>query len=509
MKAADLMEPMASTPSSGSGHPVPLEHVAMRLRALRFDPGKDRTKWAVLLAYCCLSSSNGFQWINFSPIVDESKEYFRMDSLQVNFLVTIYTIVYPALIIVGCIAFQEVGMYGGMVIGALLNALGATLKVVAVLWAPHFGMLCVTQILNAFSEVFFLSLPPLLSSVWFTSEHRTLATALGVMSNSFGTAFGFIVPPLIVTKHDHGQAAFMRLVVWQALFAIAIVGFCFTLPPRPAHVPSITTARPTTMRDLLPSLKFLITHPPFVILAFASGLANDSLWTFASFLAQLLQPFGVSEVQAGWIGFALTISGSVSSTVVGILVDRYRKYKQPLLGFSLSAAACFSCVMLTLLYSSNPNAIFALCFVFVTAMGALLSAAIPLQLEFAVELTYPKPEGITTAFLLCLSGILTPLLTLAGTEVVGNNPDHSSVINFRMGCIVLTCFSATLQLFVRDDRKRVVIEHAVPTSRHASHLGSSSSSSSDCDDDAALTKAGPAIEHRAINHSDSRRPVFV
>jgi hypothetical protein len=275
---------------------------------------------------------------------------------------------------------------------------------------------------------------------------------------------------MIVTKHDHGQAAFLRLVSWQAVFAVLIIVGCALLPPQPSRKASITSTRATSLRDLVPSLKFLITHPPFVVLAFASGLANDSLWTFASFLAQLLQPFGVSEGQAGWIGFALTVAGSVSSTAVGLLVDRYRYYKQPLLGFSLSATVCFSCVMLTLLYGTSPNAIFALCFFFVTAMGALLSAAIPLQLEFAVELTYPLPEGITTAFLLCLSGILTPLLTLAGTEVVGDNPDHSSVLRFMMGCVVLTSLSAVLQLFVRDERKRVVIEHSIPSARHPSRL---------------------------------------
>lgn len=429
-----------------------------------------KTRWVVLFVYCLLSASNGFQWINYAPIVDEVKEFFEMSSLQVNFLATIYAIVYPALIIVGCVVFQSVGWQGGMVIGSLLNAIGAIMKVVGALWVPHFGFLAVSQCINAFSEVFFLSLPPLIASVWFSSRQRTLATAIGVMSNSLGTAFGFIVPPLLVTKADHGTSAFVQLFGYQAGVAVLILVASALLPSRPSHMPSLTSAKDTSLRDLIPSLRYLITHVPFVVLAFASGLNNDSLGVFASFLAQLLQPFGISELEAGWIGFAMTISGSIASTVVGVYIDRNRQYKATLMTFSLGAVSSSAAVALILLYGDRGTtaSLFGWVFVFVSLLGGFLSAQIPLQLEYAVELTYPKPEGVTTAFLLCLSGILTPLLTLGGTEMVGDNPGKADVVRFMMGCLGLSTMSAMMQLFIRDHRHRVDIEAIVPIQRHSS-----------------------------------------
>jgi MFS transporter, FLVCR family, feline leukemia virus subgroup C receptor-related protein len=438
-----------------------------------------KTRWVVLAVYCALSASNGFQWINYAPIIDEVKEYFEMDSLQVNFLATIYTVVYPALIIIGCVTFQRLGWYGGMIVGGALNALGAVLKIVGAVWAPNFAFLAFSQSINALSEVFFLSLPPLIASVWFGSHQRTLATSIGVMSNSLGTAFGFLIPPLVVTKAHHGASEFATLFGAQAVFAVLVVVASVLLPQKPYHNPSLTASKDTTLRDLLPSLRYLITHPAFVILAFASGLSNDSLGTFASFLAQLLQPFGVSELRAGWIGFAMTISGSVASTLVGVYIDRHRNYKATIMAFSLGAVSCFSILTIVLLYSTGgKNDVFGLCFFFITLMGGFLSAQIPLQLEYAVELTYPKPEAITTAFLLCLSGILTPLLTLGGTDIIGNNPTKANVINFMMGCLALSGIAATMQLFIRDHCHRVDIEKAVPTERHASYLEAVEDSSS-------------------------------
>lgn len=430
-----------------------------------------KTRWVVLAVYCALSASNGFQWINYAPIIDEVKEYFEMNSLQVNFLATIYTVVYPALIVIGCVTFQRLGWYGGMILGGILNAVGAALKIVAAVWAPNFVFLAFTQCVNALSEVFFLSLPPLIASVWFGSHQRTLATSIGVMSNSLGTAFGFLVPPLLVTKAHHGASEFATLFGAQAVFAVLVVIASVLLPQKPYHNPSLTASKDTTLRDLLPSLRYLITHPGFVILAFASGLSNDSLGTFASFLAQLLQPFGVDELQSGWIGFAMTISGSIASTLVGVYIDRHRNYKATIMAFSLGAVSCFSIITMVLLYNTGgKNDIFGLCFFFIALMGGFLSAQIPLQLEYAVELTYPKPEAITTAFLLCLSGILTPLLTLGGTDIIGNNPTKANVINFMIGCLALSGTAATMQLFIRDHCHRVDIEKAVPAERHASYL---------------------------------------
>ena len=429
------------------------------------------TRWVVLTVFCLLSASNGFQFINYAPIFHECRDYFGMSVLQVNFLTTIYTIVYPALIFLGCVSVQQHGPHGAMLLGALTNAIGAIIKTVGALYIPSFGILLLSQSFNGLSEVFFLSLPPVLAATWFNSRQRTLACSIAVISNSVGTAVGFIIPPLVINESHHSKESFTLLFGVQAVVSIAIVLFILLLPPRPENRPSITAAQTTSLKDVLPTLKYLMTHPSYLCLGFASGFCGDSLWVFASLLSQALPPFGVSEVQCGWIGFSLTMSGIVSASIIGAIVDKTRKYKSTLLGLSFGALASFSALLLSLMYGERAK-MFALSFTFVTIMGFFLSATVPLQLEFAVELTYPHPEGVSTTFLLCLSGILSPILTVIATNMLGESPLPRDIFSLLVLVISLTTVSAVLMLLVRDNLHRVIIEAAVPYTKHPSCLPS-------------------------------------
>lgn len=424
--------------------------------SIRLSPDNPASKWATLAVYFVIVAHNAVQFINFAPIEVEVKAFFRMDALEVNFLPTVYAITYPAFIIVGCLVFQRYGLWPSIVIAGIFNATGAVLRVVCVLWYRRYPLLLLSQIINGTSEVFYLSLPPLLSGTWFTEKHRTFATAVAVMSNSIGTCLGFVIPPAVIPPGDgytyaDRETQFLRFFSIQALIAVTVATVAATLlPPHPSRPPSITAPH-TDVHEILPVIKRIIRNPSFVILALSIGISGDVLWTVASMLPQLLIPFGLNEEQCGWIGFALTLSGAALGWVVALFIDRYRMYKKPLLAMLCCAATCFSGVILVLLYEPSPAAIFGAVLVLMTVMGACLNALIPVQLELGVELTYPLPEAISTAFLVCLSGILSPLLTISGTELVGNAPTRTTAIWFMVGCGIVSTVAAILIMFVRDD----------------------------------------------------------
>lgn len=424
--------------------------------SLRLRPDNPLSKWATLAVYFIIVAHNAVQFINFAPIEVEARQFFDLDSLQINFLATVYAITYPAFIIVGCLVFQRHGLWPSMVIAGLFNAAGALLRVACVLWSRRYPLLLLSQIVNGTAEVFYLSLPPLLSGTWFTEKQRTFSTAIAVMANSIGTCIGFVVPPAVIPPGGNfsdaeRESQFLRFFLAQAVLAVTVaIAAGVVLPPLPAVSPSVTAPR-TDFHEILPVIKRIVRNPSFVLLSFAIGIAGDVLWTVASMLPQLLIPFGVNEEQCGWIGFALTLSGAALGWLVAIYIDRKRQYKKPLLIMLFCAAACFCGVILTLLYATRPSTIFAAALVLLTIMGACLNALIPAQLELGVELTYPAPEAISTAFLVCLSGILSPILTISGTEMIGDAPTRDTVIWFMVGCALVAVISTVLMLFVRDD----------------------------------------------------------
>ena len=56
----------------------------------------------------------------------------------------------------------------------------------------------VGQTVSACAQCFILELPPKIAATWFPSSEISRATSIGVMGNSMGWLFGFLIPPLIL-----------------------------------------------------------------------------------------------------------------------------------------------------------------------------------------------------------------------------------------------------------------------------------------------------------------------
>ena len=159
---------------------------------------KDRRRWAILVLFSLFSFSNAIQWINYSTVVDETKQYFGVSSFQVNMLSMIYTIVYPIGSPLTINVFERMGLKLNLIVGASLNLAGCMLKLLAAITEAGYGLLFVSQTINAAAQLFILSIPPLMSTVWFTADERTLATSIAANANNIGVATGLLLPPLVV-----------------------------------------------------------------------------------------------------------------------------------------------------------------------------------------------------------------------------------------------------------------------------------------------------------------------
>ena len=52
------------------------------------------------------------------------------------------------------------------------------------------------------SQVYVLTIPPALAGAWFPANEVSTACSLGVFANQFGTAVGFLVPPLFTNSSE-------------------------------------------------------------------------------------------------------------------------------------------------------------------------------------------------------------------------------------------------------------------------------------------------------------------
>ena len=121
----------------------------------------------------------------------------------VNWFSMVYMLCYIPLVFPAMFLLDSRGLKLSIVLGGLLTTLGSLLKCLAL--RPHlFPLAMLAQTVCAIAQAFTLSVPARLSALWFGTAQLALATSIGVFGNQLGAAFGFLLPPLLVTASRDG-----------------------------------------------------------------------------------------------------------------------------------------------------------------------------------------------------------------------------------------------------------------------------------------------------------------
>ncbi|VDK36799.1 unnamed protein product [Taenia asiatica] len=119
----------------------------------------------------------------------------------------LYMLIYIPMIVPATWLLNHYGLRVSILIGAILNMLGAWIKCLSMeLSQPapspasnaSFPLLMVGQFVCALGQVFLLGVPAQLAATWFSKSELAMATAIGVFGNQVGCALGFGLPPLMV-----------------------------------------------------------------------------------------------------------------------------------------------------------------------------------------------------------------------------------------------------------------------------------------------------------------------
>lgn len=182
---------------------------------------------------------------------------------------------------------------------------------------------------------------------------------------------------------------------------------------KPKHPPSQAQA---ALQDSLPedfsyrrSIRNLFRNVPFVLLLVTYGIMTGAFYSVSTLLNQMiLTYYQGEEVNAGRIGLTLVVAGMLGSILCGLWLDYTKTYKQTtLIVYVLSFVG-----MAVFTFTLDLGYIVV---VFVTGgvLGFFMTGYLPLGFEFAVEITYPEPEGTSSGLLNAAAQIFGILFTLA------------------------------------------------------------------------------------------------
>lgn len=383
-----------------------------------------KKRFFVLALFCAHSAINSFQWIQYSSITNVIAKYYNASNLQVNLTSLVYMITYIPFIIHASLMLERVGLRKAILLGTLGTALGSAIKwwlggEQDAYWWMMFG-----QTIVALSQLYIISIPPLLAAVWFPDHQVSTATGIGVFGNQLGIALGFIVPPWVISGVNSSKDIIGKDLnsLSSAIFWISLIICILSIltledkPPKPPGSASLHAAHQQEQdsanllntvsnngnqdqTEAYASIKVLCRDEDFRSLILSYGINVGVFYAVSTVLNQMVEArWPVLGDLAGKMGLLIVLSGMAGSVICGQLLDRTHAYKLIIVLiylFSLVSMLLFTLVIR--LFSQ----VWPL-YIASTTLGFFMTGYLPLGFEFAAEITYPHPAN-TPAGLLNLS----------------------------------------------------------------------------------------------------------
>ncbi|KAK6186018.1 hypothetical protein SNE40_008137 [Patella caerulea] len=394
-----------------------------------------KRRWYILLLFSCFAAAQGGMWNTWGPISDSSKDAFGWNDGDIALLSNWGPIAYLISGIFFSWMIDVKGLRLAVVTSCFLVTAGAGVRCITSAppwstWLIHFG-----QFLVGLGGPVAVSGPPALSAVWFEPSERTTATAIAFLIPTMGIASAFIIGPLLVpspnitdtnatfinsTKLDFFQSAnfsnstmrisqerkdimFLMYIEFGGTLLVFLMMLIY-FPKRPPLPPCASASM--SRQDFWKGLKSLFKCKQFWFIATAYGSSLGVISAWEGIIDLNLSPLGVSQNEAGWIGFYSTCAGCVAALVVARLADVFNK-KLKLIIFILYAVGTVFIIWFALACAQILPTSTAVLYLTIIMGVMTLNSSVPLLFELACELAYPIGEGTT-------NGVMTILNNLGG-----------------------------------------------------------------------------------------------
>ncbi|KAH9104922.1 hypothetical protein LEN26_000603 [Aphanomyces euteiches] len=359
------------------------------------------TKWTMVSILSLLSCLNQAICYTYAPVSHMAEANWN-NQIRCTTLITIYFIAYIPFAFVGSWIMDKKGLRFGVLLGAALQALGASLRYVAEI-EPSAKLLWLVggQTLSAIAMPFMVNSPPMLSALWFPPHQRAMATSIAVNCNQLGIALVYIICPLFVSTQTD-------VVDWTAFIAVfSVAAFALAWCFFKASSKFIKDEASYDWNQWLSAFH----HDGFALTVFVFAVAETVTNVLSSLLNHLLNGDVFTKAQKGLIGAAFIISALVGGQIVSAYIDGTRLHKQSLI-------ACLFVTGLSLL-AFQVAASSAFNGQIIVTMGCLMLAGLflgplqPISLELGVECAHPTTEATVAALQQLCGNLLSALLVPA------------------------------------------------------------------------------------------------
>uniref|UniRef100_A0A8C8WFK8 FLVCR choline and putative heme transporter 2 n=1 Tax=Panthera leo TaxID=9689 RepID=A0A8C8WFK8_PANLE len=295
------------------------------------------------------------------------------------------------------------------------------------------------------------------------ADNSAICVCLG--RRELGIAIGFLVPPVLVPNiEDQDKLAYHISIMFYIIGGVATLLFILVIivfKEKPKHPPSraqsLSYALASPDASYLSSIVRLFRNLNFVLLVITYGLNAGAFYALSTLLNRMvILHYPGEEVNAGRIGLTIVIAGMLGAVISGIWLDRSKTYKETTLVVYIMTVVGMVVYTLTLNLGH-------LWVVFITAgtMGFFMTGYLPLGFEFAVELTYPESEGMSSGLLNVSAQVFGIIFTISQGQIIDN---YGTMPGNIFLCVFLT-LGAVLTAFIRADLRRQKANKETPENK--------------------------------------------
>ncbi|XP_044730965.1 uncharacterized MFS-type transporter C09D4.1-like [Chrysoperla carnea] len=423
-----------------------------------------KRRWLMIFIFAAIYFINSAHWVQYTIIADTIKKFYNVDTTMVNMTSVVYLVPYLPLILPASYLIDKKGVRFTLLLAAIGNFFGSWLKVFSA--HPNGFYIGLTgQTILAISQLFILSLPPKLAGIWFDKHQMSTACTIGVFGTQLGIATSFFLTPIVVQDHDNLDSIgddLYRLFIFMAIYTTVnlIITILFFQEEPPTPPSEAQKLKKQENSNPIESFKKLLTNQPFVMLLCAYSINIGIYNTINTLLNPILvEHFKINGAQfAGRIGVVFVASGTFSSVVFGMILDRTKKFKE------VTAVVYFMSVVGMLAFTFaviSENKLF----IYLSALmfGTFVSGYLVVGYETGVELTYPESEFNSSGLLIGVSSMAGVIFTFLFTYILETTSDFWA----NMGMAMLLMVGTVLTLFTRNVRKR---QEALDPSKLKQHI---------------------------------------
>ncbi len=380
-------------------NPVAIEHSAVKAYGYR---------WVVMSVWMFTNILMQALWICYSPVSSQAANMWGVSEFWVGFLAMSFMYVYIAMSLPASWFIEKYGFSFAVGLSGVVMGAAALVKGI---FSLNYTVVLICQIAIAIVQPLMVNSGTKLAAKWFPIQERATVVGIGSLGPFIGQAVGLMATPFMVQAYGFA-ATFLIYGVLAAVSAVLFIIFSRENPPSPAGYEERVA--------MTAGLKLVLTRLDFYLLAVAFFVVFAVWQGVPTWIEGIARERGLSTTEAGTVGALLMIGGVVGALLIPAISDRLRKRKQVLIAALLLSLP--GMLGLTFLHGFVPVTISAIW------LGILLVGAIPLVLQYAVEVCYPAPEPASSGLLMIASQASVVAITVMGWAFEKTGSFTSSLI---------------------------------------------------------------------------------